>query len=111
MEGSFPPLMTPREKRDFPQRRKCHAEIEIQRSADRGNAEGSGGRRGGRRCHAQTRVSAATFYKWRAKFGGMGTSDMARLRELERENARLKRMYADLSLEHQVATEALGKKW
>ena len=56
-------------------------------------------------------VSATTFYKWRAKFGGMGTSDMARLRELERENARLKRMYADLSLEHQVAKEALEKKW
>ena len=56
-------------------------------------------------------VSAATFYKWRAKFGGMTTSDMVRLRELERENARLKRMHADLSLEHQVAKEALEKKW
>lgn len=56
-------------------------------------------------------VSAATFYKWRAKFGGMTTSDMVRLRDLERENGRLKRMYADLSLEQQVAKEALAKKW
>lgn len=56
-------------------------------------------------------ISVGTFYKWRAKFGGMETSDMAKLRELERENSRLKQMFAELSLEHQVAKEALGKKW
>ena len=56
-------------------------------------------------------MSSATFYKWRAKYGGMAPSDMSRLRELERENARLKKMYAELSLEHEGAKEALTKKW
>jgi putative transposase len=42
-------------------------------------------------------ISAATFYQWRSKYGGMDVSDLQRMRELEQENARLKRMYADLS--------------
>lgn len=54
-------------------------------------------------------ISAATFYQWRSKYGGMSVSDMQRLRELELENARLKRMYADLSLDHVVLKEALTK--
>lgn len=56
-------------------------------------------------------MSSATFYKWRAKFGGMDASLMARLKELEKENARLKRMYADVQLRHDVLQEALTKKW
>jgi len=56
-------------------------------------------------------ISAATFYQWRSKYGGMSVSDMQRLRELEHENARLKRMYADLSLDHAVLKEALTKKF
>ncbi len=56
-------------------------------------------------------ISAATFYQWRSKFAGMSVSDMQRLRELEQENARLKRMYADLSLDHAVLKEALTKKF
>jgi len=56
-------------------------------------------------------ISAATFYQWRSKYGGMSVSDMQRLRELEQENARLKRMYADLSLDHAVLKEALTKKF
>ena len=56
-------------------------------------------------------ISAATFYQWRSKYGGMGVSDMQRLRELEQENARLKRMFADLSLDHAVLKEALTKKF
>lgn len=56
-------------------------------------------------------ISAATFYQWRSKFGGMSVSDMQRLRELEQENARLKRMYADLSLDHSVLKELLTKKF
>ena len=56
-------------------------------------------------------ISAATFYQWRSKFGGMTVSDMQRLRELEQENSRLKRMYADLSLDHAVLREALTKKF
>ena len=54
-------------------------------------------------------ISAATFYQWRAKYGGMEVSDLQRMRELEQENARLKRMYADLSLDHSILKEALTK--
>jgi putative transposase len=56
-------------------------------------------------------ISQPTFYAWRSKYGGMSVSDMQRLRELEQENARLKRMYADLSLDHAVLKEALTKKF
>jgi putative transposase len=56
-------------------------------------------------------ISAATFYQWRSKYGGMSVSDMQRLRELEQENARLKRMYANLSLEHELMKEVIAKKW
>lgn len=56
-------------------------------------------------------ISAATFYQWRSKYGGMSVSDMQRLRELEQENAHLKRMYAELSLDHAVLKEALTKKF
>lgn len=56
-------------------------------------------------------ISSATFYKWRAKFGGMDTSMMARLKELEDENRRLKKMYADERLKADILQEALAKKW
>ena len=56
-------------------------------------------------------ISAATFYQWRSKYGGMGVSDMQRLRELETENGRLKRMYAELSLDHALLKEVLKKKF
>jgi putative transposase len=56
-------------------------------------------------------ISTATFYKWRSRFGGMDTSLMARLKELEDENRRLKKMYADERLKAEIAQEALAKKW
>jgi putative transposase len=56
-------------------------------------------------------ISSATFYKWRAKFGGMDASLMARLKELEEENRRLKKMYADERLKAEIVQEALAKKW
>lgn len=55
--------------------------------------------------------SSATFYKWRAKFGGMDASLMARLKELEDENRRLKKMYAEERLKAEIVKEALEKKW
>lgn len=58
----------------------------------------------------QYNMSSAAFYKWRAKYGGMDASLMARLRELEHENARLKRMYADAQMRAEVVAEALAKK-
>lgn len=56
-------------------------------------------------------MSSATFYKWRSKFGGMDTSMMARLKELEEENRRLKKMYAEERLKAEIANDALRKKW
>jgi putative transposase len=54
--------------------------------------------------------SRSSFYKWKAKYGGMEASDLRRLRELEEENQRLKQMYAELSLEHQVLKDVVEKK-
>ena len=55
-------------------------------------------------------MSSATFYKWRAKFGGMDTSMMARMKELEDENRRLKKMYLEEKLKAEIANEYLAKK-
>lgn len=55
-------------------------------------------------------ISDATFYNWKAKYGGMAPSQLKRLKELEEENARLKRMYADLSLVHHALKDAVEKK-
>ncbi|TQQ55304.1 transposase, partial [Vibrio cholerae] len=54
-------------------------------------------------------MSSATFYKWRAKFGGMDASLMARLKELEAENARLKKMYVEERLKAEIIQEAMAK--
>tara|TARA_Y100001951_G_C11270779_1_gene258629 strand:+ start:182 stop:448 length:267 start_codon:yes stop_codon:yes gene_type:complete len=56
-------------------------------------------------------MSSATFYKWRSKYGGMDASLMARMKELEDENRRLKKMYAEERLKAEVVQEALTKKW
>jgi putative transposase len=56
-------------------------------------------------------MSSASFYKWRAKFGGMDASLMARMKELEEENRRLKKMYAEERLKAEIVQEALQKKW
>ena len=56
-------------------------------------------------------MSSASFYKWRAKFGGMDASMMARLKALEDENRRLKKMYAEERLKADILQEAIEKKW
>jgi putative transposase len=56
-------------------------------------------------------ISTAAFYKWRAKYGGMDVSMMSRVKELEAENARLKKMYIEEKLKAQIVSEALEKKW
>lgn len=56
-------------------------------------------------------MSNATFYKWRSKYGGMDASLMARMKELEDENRRLKKMYAEERLKAEVISEAMAKKW
>ena len=55
-------------------------------------------------------VSTATFYKWRSKYGGMDVSMMARMKELEAENARLRKMYVEEKLKAEIASEYLAKK-
>ena len=56
-------------------------------------------------------ISTATFYKWRAKYGGMDVSMMSRMKELEDENRRLKKMYLEEKLKAEIVSEALEKKW
>lgn len=55
-------------------------------------------------------ISSPTFYKWKAKYGGLGVSELKRLRELESENARLKHMYADIALENTALKDVIAKK-
>lgn len=55
-------------------------------------------------------ISRATFYRWKSQYGGMEAPDVKRLKELEEENARLKKMFADLSLNHSILKEVITKK-
>jgi putative transposase len=56
-------------------------------------------------------MSSALFYRWRSKYGGMDASMMVRMKELEEENRRLKKMYAEERLKAEILTEAMQKKW
>lgn len=56
-------------------------------------------------------IAKGTYYKLKAKYGGMNTSDLKRLKALEEENRQLKQMYADISLRHNVLKEVLAKKY
>ena len=56
-------------------------------------------------------IGESTFYKWKAKFGGMSISEAKRLKQLEEENARLKRIVADLTLDMTALKDALSKNW
>lgn len=58
----------------------------------------------------QLGVSQQTFYQWRRKFNGMGVAELRRLRQLEDENRKLKRLVADLSLDKHILQEVLSKK-
>lgn len=55
-------------------------------------------------------MSSASFYKWRAKYGGMDASMISHMKSLDEENRRLKKMYAELSMQNELLKEALGKK-
>lgn len=60
---------------------------------------------------ARHNISAGTFYAWRKKYGGMDVNEARRMRALEEENARLKRLVADLSVQNQILKEVNSKKW
>ncbi len=77
--------------------------VGILQEADRTGSSGEVIRRHG--------ISRETFYRWRRKYGGMGVSDAKRLRALEEENRRLKRVVADQALNIQVLKDVLGKEW
>ena len=77
--------------------------IQILREQEAGGKTGDVCRRHG--------ISAATFYNWKAKFGGMDVSDAKKLRLLEAENAKLKRLLADAELYKLMMKEVLSKKW
>jgi len=55
-------------------------------------------------------ISSPTYYKWKAKYGGLSVSELKRLKELEQENTKLKRMYADLALENRAMKDVIEKK-
>lgn len=54
-------------------------------------------------------ISSATYYAWKSKYGGMEAAELKRMRQLEEENGRLKKMYADLALENMAIKDLLGK--
>lgn len=56
-------------------------------------------------------ISQATFYQWKAKYGGMDASQLKLVKELQEENSRLKRMYAELSMMHDSLKQVVEKKW
>jgi putative transposase len=55
-------------------------------------------------------ISEATFYNWKARYGGMEASDVAKMKELERENTELKKMYAEMSIENRAMKNLISKK-
>ena len=55
-------------------------------------------------------ISDATYYNWKSKYGGMSASDLKRMKELEAENSKLKRMYADMALENRAMKDLIEKK-
>ena len=88
-------------------KKKRHQEeqiIRILREAERG------GKSIGEICREHG-ITEPTFYRWRKRFGGMEIAEARRLRELEKENGRLKRIVADLTLENDAIKELLEKKW
>ena len=58
----------------------------------------------------QAGISTATYYQWKSKYGGMEASDLKRVKELEAENARLKRLYAELALDNAAMKDLIAKK-
>ena len=58
----------------------------------------------------QAGISVATYYQWKSKFGGMEASELKHVRELDEENSRLKRLYADLSLENSAMKDLIAEK-
>lgn len=84
---------------------------QVHRRADHWRAAGAGGGAVVAELCRKHGMSSATFYAWKAKYGGMDVSDAKRLKALEEENARLKRLYADAMLDNAGLKDLLAKKW
>jgi putative transposase len=99
---------------DFSGRMICQGgsdeEVEVQRITDCGDLEGGGTRVPVAQVLRQHGISQATYYSWKAKYGGASLAELKRLRELEAENSKLKRMYADLALENAAIKDVLSRK-
>ncbi len=67
------------------------------------------GGRAAKEIYLEHSISKATFYNWKSKYGGMEVSDVKRLKDLEEENRRLKKMYAELSLDHNILKDVISK--
>jgi putative transposase len=88
----------------------CHEEVEVYGVTDRGDLEG---REAGVALSELTRkhgISRATHFNWRSKYGGVSVSELKRMKELEAENGKLKRMYAELALENAAIRDLLSQK-
>ena len=85
-------------------------EVEVQRAADRVCVAASGRRNTDRGGMPQAGISEASFYAWRKKYGGLLPSDMKRLKQLEEENQRLKKLVADLSLDKEMLQDVIRRK-
>ena len=72
--------------------------------------EGEAGRKIADVCRTHG-ISEQTYHRWKSKYGGMGVSDAKRLKQLEDENQRLKRLVADLTLDNQALKDVLSRKW
>ena len=79
--------------------------------ADHRDFAGAGGRGEDGRRLPQHGISSATFYKWKAKYGGLDVSDAKRLKSLEDENAKLKRLLAEAMLDNAMLKDIASKKW
>ena len=102
--------MTPVRKL-YGRRERFDEEKSIYGRTNGGNSAGAGCRRNGGCNLPQNGINKQTFYRWKQPFGGMQPSDVKKLKHLEEENARLKRMVANLSLENDAMKEVLTKKW
>ena len=90
---------------------RTHEGQSIPRGANRGDpARSCRGRRGARALPAP-RVTETTFYRWRRQYGGLRVNETKRLKALEEENRRLKKLVADLSLDNAMLKDVAGRKW
>jgi putative transposase len=113
--GELLPENRSRQEVSFPDgrdgRRTRHEEEALQRRADHRDLERSG--RGATAVEVCRRhgISETTFYRWKAKFGGLTVSEAKRLRQLEAENSRLKRLLAEAHLDNAALKDLLAKNW